>query len=341
MNSINKLRRVLGAAMVAPPTMNEGKNNPPPGSFSCYMFAWFTGPGFGTIYLQNVANPDGLPLNIPATAYDADGNDQVNYPTSPPEIEGAPSNGRWRLIPIGSNTPLDTVVTNPDGTITITPPPSTNEPCRKPELLAITYLQILEATVCGEAANEGAEGKSLVLTIAKNRAVKTGGNASTVLPPGLAGGILPDQMALIRELLKDKAFSCWNDKYPGNAAAQEAAGSYPRSSQTAFQKRMNFLSSFCRGGNGMAGVTVAIGRKALQTYGMTKEESEQTYLYLNPAKASKKAGKWAEDTINSANRHPDDTYWTDNIRDYLGRIHKATLVRIGRHVFVSSPGLTP
>jgi hypothetical protein len=232
---------------------------------------------------------------------------------------------------------LDTVTGEP-GSETIVPPSGTPVACLEPptQLQDITEREVWVASVCGEAASEGPEGKSLVLTIAKNRANKTGGNASTVIPPGVQA------TPLVRELLKIKAFSCWNDQFPSpNAAVREAAGSNPRSSRANFEKRMNYLLSRCGSGDPIAGVSVTVGRKALQDYGMTKEESERTYLYLNPATASKKAGNWAEDTIKSANAHPNDTYWTGNIRDSGGRVQKATLVRIGRHVFVSSPGLNP
>jgi hypothetical protein len=73
---------------------------------------------------------------------------------------------------------------------------------------------------------------------------------------------------------------------------------------------------------------------------MTQEEAANTFLYLNPAVAGSK-DKWAVDTVRSAKNHPGKTIWVDTIRDSKGKGHTATLVRIGRHVFVSGPGLNP
>ena len=338
MNSINKLIRVLGAAMVAPPTMNQGKNNPPPGGFTCYMFAWFTGPGFGTIYLQNIPGPDGMPVNVPVPAYDADGNGQVNYPTTPPTIVGVPSDGRWRLISVGSNTPLDTVTGEP-GSETIVPPSGTPEACREPPkpLEKITKNLMYLATICGEASTESVEGKSLVMAIANNRAQKKVNR----LPASVVPSWVEDS-PVVREFLTPLAFSCWNDRYPSNnAAVREAAGSNPRASRANFEKRLNYLLSLCGENPSMAGVSPAYGRRSLVERGMTEAQAKRTYLYLNPESANSQEG-WATSTVDSANRHPFPAkFWKDTITGYRGAKTKAVLVRYNNHVFVSSPDLNP
>jgi hypothetical protein len=359
--SIDKLKFILRAynqdgQLGSIPARNEAEG---PG-FTCYMFAWFTGAGYSNIYMVTtvVYGPNGMPVNVttPVQAYDMDGNNQINYPTTPPPI-GVPSTGKWRLIRLGNNTPIDTVVGEP-GREVIVPPQSVSTPaCPPPPYLGsprippllnedaqtapepITEAYITNATLCGEASREGVVGQSLVWAIAENRA--TWRASRTPLNVKLPAGI--PSTPLIKEFLNLNAFSCWNNTYPSpDKKAREKAGYNPRSSQSAFRQRAEYLKSLCSGGTRHEDAGPAQGRQALKDAGMTEEEAANTFLYLNP-KTAGDVDLWAIDAKESARNHPaPEVKWTDKIRSKDGRQHDATLVRIGRHVFVSgAPGLHP
>jgi hypothetical protein len=362
--SINKLKFILRAynqdgQLGSIPGRNETEG---PG-FTCYVFAWFIGEGYSTIYTVTtvVFGPNGMPVNVttPVHSYDMDGNDQINYPTTLPV--GVPSNGKWRLIRLGNNTPIDNIVGEPGREIVVPPqsvrvpacppPPDLNSP-RIPPLLnedakpapeaapdPITEAYIREATICGEGSREDVAGQSLVWTIAQNRARWRASRRplKVTIPAGV-----PDS-PLIRELLNLNAFSCWNTTYPSaDKKAREKAGYDPRSSESAFRQRAEYLKSLCRGGSSHEDVSPAQGIQALKEAGMTEEEAANTFLYLNP-KTAGDVDLWAIDAKESARNHPaPEVKWTDKIRSKDGRQHDATLVRIGRHVFVSgAPGLHP
>lgn len=345
-----------GGQLGSIPARNETEG---PG-FTCYIFAWFTGEGYSTIYtVTTVVNgPNGIPINVttPVHAYDMDGNNQINYPTTPPPI-GVPSNGKWRLIRLGNNTPIDNIVGEPGSEVVVAPQSAREPACPPPPYLGsprippllnedaitvpeeITEAYIINATLCGEASREGLAGQSLVWAIAENR--KTWRASRTQLNVKLPAGI--PNTSIIREFLKLNAFSCWNNTYPSpDKKAKEKAGSNPRSSESAFRQRAEYLKSLCGGGSSHEDASPAQGRQALKQAGMTEEEAANTFLYLNPATAGD-ADLWAIDTKQSANNHPaPEVKWTDKIRDRYGVKHDATLVRIGRHVFVSgAPGLHP
>lgn len=354
MNSIKKLRIILSAYAppVVPPVATPGKNAPPEGGFTCYMFAWFVGPNYDQLYTQTIVQvgPDGLPINIsvPIHKYDADGNNVINYPTAPPNIVGVPSSGRWRLITIGSNTPIDTIAGEPGNEIVIAPPstppacppppqqlpPARPEPEEAPNAKP-TEKDIINATLCGEASNEGLEGQSLIWAVAENRARARRAPIKVTLPAGVPN------TPIVREFLKPLAFSCWNNTYPSSKqSVRDRAGSNPRSGISNFNQRLRFLASLCRGGRAHEDASPAQGRTALVAAGMSQQEAERTFLYLNPKSVTSK-DKWAVDTVASARRNPGKKIWTDEIRDSKGKKHKTTLVRIGNHVFISSPGLNP
>jgi hypothetical protein len=341
-----------------------GRNETEGPGFTCYVFAWFTGEGYSTIYTVTavVTGPNGMPVNVttPVHAYDMDGNNQINYPTTPPPV-GVPSNGKWRLIRLGNNTPIDNIVGEPGNEVVVPPqsvrvpacppPPDLNSPHIPPLLNEdakpapeaapeITEADIINATLCGEASREGVVGQSLVWAIAQNRA--TWRASRTQLNVKLPAGI--PNTSLIREFLNLNAFSCWNNTYPSeDKKAKEKAGYNPRSSESAFRQRAEYLKSLCRGGSSHEDVLgPEQGRQALKEAGMTEEEAASTFLYLNPATAGD-VDLWAIDTKQSATNHPaPEVKWKDKIRDKNGVKHDATLVRIGRHVFVSgAPGLHP
>jgi hypothetical protein len=360
---IDKLKFILkaydqGGQLGSEPARNEAEG---PG-FTCYMFAWFTGADYSNIYMVTrvVTGPDGMPVNVttPVHAYDMDGNNQINYPTTPPPI-GVPSTGKWRLIRLGNNTPIDTVVGEPGREIIVPPqgvstpacPPPTTlnspqipplldqdvKPAPRPKPEAITEAYIIDATLCGEASTEGLVGQSLVWAIADNRARWRASRTplNITLPAGIPS------TPIVKEFLKLNAFSCWNNTYPSkNQAIRDRAGSNPRSSESAFRKRAEYLKSLCGAGGAHEDASAAQGRTALVGAGMTQEEAANTFLYLNP-NASGSKDNWVVDTVRSAKNHPGKVKWVDTIRDSKGKGHTATLVRIGRHVFVSGPGLNP
>lgn len=347
MNSIKKLRIVLSAYAppIVPSVAIPGKNTIQEGGFTCYMFAWFVGPGYNQIYLQTTVQtgPDGLPVNIsvPVHSYDADGNDVINYPTAPPNIIGVPSSGKWRLVRLGSNAPIDTIVGEP-GQEFVVPPQATPPACPPPptqlspeEVQYPTEADIINATLCGEASTEGLEGQSLVWAIAENRSKVRRSPIKVTLPTGVPN------TPIVREFLKLNAFSCWNNTYPSrNQSIRDRAGSNPRSGISNFNQRLRYLASLCGTGRAHEDASPEQGRTALVRAGMTEAEAKRAFLYLNP-KSAKSNDFWAVDTIASANRNPGVTKWVDEIRDSRGKKQKTTLVRIGRHVFISSPGLNP
>lgn len=352
MDSIRKLRIVLSAYAppIVPPEAVPGKNTIQEGGFTCYMFAWFVGPGYNQIYLQTTVQtgPNGLPVNIsvPVHSYDADGNDVINYPTAPPNIIGVPSFGKWRLVKLGSNTPIDTISGEPGQEIALPPaatppacpPPPQQLPPERPEPEEVEYpteADIINATLCGEASTEGLEGQSLVWAIAENRSKVRRSPIKVTLPAGVPN------TPIVREFLKLNAFSCWNNTYPSrNQSIRDRAGSNPRSGISNFNQRLRYLASLCGSGRAHEDASPEQGRAALVRAGMTQKEAERTFLYLNPKTAGSK-DNWAVDTVASAKRNPGKTIWKDEIRDWEGKKHKTTLVRIGNHVFISSPGLNP